>query len=62
MVGVIQQALYISLKNFIKTKKNILKETKAFDKLPDSASLIHPYFGGTSRAPCAMELYLKRLR
>ena len=46
----------------IKTKKNILKETMTFDKIPDSASLIHPYFGGTSRAPSAMELYLKRLR
>ncbi len=46
----------------IKTKKNTLKETKSFEKIPDNASLIHPYFGGTSRAPCAMELYLKRLK
>ena len=46
----------------IKTKKNTLKETKSFEKIPDNASLIHPYFGGTSRAPCTMELYLKRLK
>ena len=46
----------------IKTKNKTLKETKSFEKIPDSASLIHPYFGGTSRAPCVMELYIKRLK
>ena len=46
----------------IKTKNNTLKETKIYENIRNNASLIHPYFGGTSRAPNPMELYLKRLR
>ena len=61
IVEIITNKLKKEVTILIKTKKNTLKETKSFEKIPDNASLIHPYFGGTSRAPSAMELYLKRL-
>ena len=44
----------------IKTAQNVLNETQTFNKIPKQLSLIHPYFGGTSRSPCAMSLLLKR--
>jgi hypothetical protein len=46
----------------IKTKKNTLKDSKTFETIPTNATLINPYFGGTSRAPCDMHLFLKRLK
>lgn len=46
----------------IKTSKDILKDTKTFKAIPKTATLIQPYFGGTSKAPCDMKLYLKRLK
>jgi hypothetical protein len=33
-----------------------LTESKIFDTLPNTAALIHPYFGGTSPAPKSMRL------
>lgn len=45
----------------IKTEKYMLKDSKVFENVPNRASLINPYFGGTSRAPSVMDLYLMRL-
>ncbi len=46
----------------IKAKKKTLKDSKNFETIPTNATLIHPYFGGTSRAPCDMQLFLKKLK
>jgi hypothetical protein len=46
----------------IKTKRNTLKDSKIFETIPLNATLIHPYFGGTSRAPCDMHLFLRKLK
>jgi hypothetical protein len=46
----------------IKTLKGQLSDTKAFHRIPKRASLIHPYFGGTSLAPKEMFVYCKRVK
>lgn len=46
----------------IKTPNEQLKDTKVFHRIPKRASLIHPYFGGTSLAPKEMFVFCKRVK
>lgn len=45
----------------IKTAKGIFSETKMINKIGKRMVLINPYFGGTSRAPCAMTVFCERI-
>lgn len=46
----------------LKTQKDQLNETKTYQNIPLLSSLIQPYFGGTSRAPNAMYLFVERVK
>jgi hypothetical protein len=44
----------------IKTQKGIFSEMKTINKIGKRVVFIHPYFGGTSRAPSAMTVFCER--
>jgi hypothetical protein len=46
----------------LKTPHGQLADTKSFLRVPRRASMIHPYFGGTSQAPKEMFVFCERIK
>lgn len=59
IVEIVTKRLKNEVEIIIKTPQGTLKESQIFQNIPTQATLIQPYFGGTSPAPSAMQLYLR---